>query len=278
MLLRYVLLALGILTLVPQLSAADRYFYSRGGEAYYCKQPVRYSEGCYIVRDNTDVVRVDQYPVISNARAVQMIQSVAPVDSASCCPEADIPVNCVDPPQLAQSCRCSEKCPTVPISRPFKGLRSNTISRSFYKTIGTFEGTIPVPEIEIVKSDAYDFRAKKLSYDCEQSGEHQCTSDCVVKACEVFQKREVCEKRCEMRERSGPLLIAVRTETAPGGGAIIDVFIGNVGASAFPEYPTNLAVLKGRDIQFLRDKLGLPNFDLSTDVRDLGDTDLLKHL
>lgn len=71
--------------------AGDRYFYCDGSRAYYCKPPAQFTEGCYIVRDGTSVIKVGSFPVISSDQATMMMQDYAaplshPVDPVdSCC-------------------------------------------------------------------------------------------------------------------------------------------------------------------------------------------------
>lgn len=82
-----------------------------------------------------------------------------------------------------------------------------------------------------------------------------------------------------MVDRPGPLLLGIRTERDASGERVFDVFIGRIGKSTFPEYPTNLVVIRGRPEAEVRDLLDLPAaFSFATDVEYLSDTDLISHL
>ncbi len=75
----------------------------------------------------------------------------------------------------------------------------------------------------------------------------------------------------------GSLLIAVRT--APKGNQLVaDVYIGKAGHGKFPEYPTNLVVIRGRTQDEIRKLLQNPTIDFQTIIAASQATDLISQL
>lgn len=268
--------------LTSAAKGADRYFYYDGQKGYYCEKPKVYREGCYVVRDETNVVRVNGYPVMSSGRADSLCGSTPPQDDCPCPPTGG---DCY--PRLISPCNCPGAPTSTPISFDYGQPKVVCDKTYFYDGIGVIKGTIPVPQICVTAKETFKFRPRVLKYDCTDadiaSGEgcdgvdcdHANCGDkyCEVKSCEVYCKVENCEKTCKLCPREGELLIAIRK-----GGKLADVFIGQPGAAFYPEYPRNLLVLKASSEARVRDKLKNPNISFADIISGSTSNDLIASL
>lgn len=245
-------MAAALLT-IPALSSAEQYVFIDGSQATFCGKPSAPSSNYYIVRDDPNVVRVNGYTVISSSRANALCsgKTVTNPPASECCGTSPAAHDCL--PHRVASCHCDSSSPEIPITgRQGKLTEKCTVNR-FYDAIGVITGTIPVPVICTTAEETYLFKPKLLAYDCNDPAASEpdcadancddadCNTACQVKSCEVYAKKDECKKTCEMCDRTGQLLIAIRR-----GGTRADVFIGAVGKPSFPEYPENLAVIKNR--------------------------------
>lgn len=282
-------LVLGLCVLSgSSVSASDRYFFCKDGKAYYCSPPASFSEGCYIVRDNTNVVRVDSFPVVSTVRADEMIadcqpsvsQTLPPTTQSECC-DGGTYDDCL--PRLTRSCHCDLSCKPTKITGTQGELKITSKAKPFYDGIGMIDGTIPVPQMCATSEEEYLFRSKLLSYDCGKGAEVGCPEGCnpancphgrcEVRTCEVYEKKENCKVTCELCDREGKLIIAVRA-----GQKVADVIIGKVGKADFPEYPENMVVIRGRTEAEIRRLLKNPNIKFEEIVRNSSTTDLASQI
>ncbi len=259
------LVAILMLSCLGRADAGDRYFIYDGSAGRYCDQPTTYTENCYVVRDEPNVVRVNGYPVMHSSRANALCHEPAVVAKPSdCCGTSPSSDQCL--PHLLKRCRCPGKPTNTPIGGKTGRLQEKCDKEYFYKTICEIQGTIPVPIICVTATEKYEFRPKTLDFDCDdpaapgegcedvECDHSDCQGPCRVASCEVYNKKEYCEKRCELCPREEKLLLAVRRD-----GKTADVFIGRVGANSFPEYPTNLAVIRNRSEAAIRTLLRNPN-------------------
>lgn len=256
-------------------SAQSKYFYSHNGKAYYCVQPQSYMEGCYVVCDDTKVVRVNGYPTISSHRAEELKSaccgSTTP-HTVQCGPTTP---NCL--PRLAHKCHCTAPGEPVPITGEQGPLETYCDAKSFYRGIEEREATVPVPQICVNAHERYNFRPLTLEFDCKDADcpdlkcdFEKCGHDCcVVKTCEVYQCVTDCKLECKLLPQEGTVLIAVRRAQV-NGKYVADVVIGRAGKMDFGAYPENTVILQAATEAQIRSAINLV-VDLSTIA---GTTDL----
>ncbi len=275
--------------------AGNRYFYHQGRNAYYCERPETYTNGCYVVCDEPNVVKINGFPVISTANANQLCQGAAqrgPMvgtppspgvvhptpPSDDCCPPT-IGGNCL--PRIIDPCHCVGDKNVTKICFEPGTLQTVCKTTRFYKAIGTIEGTIPVPQICVTAKEVYKFRPRTLEFDCKdaQCDDVDCKDLdckdhlCKVQSCEVYERVENCDATCKMCPRKGTLVIAIRAN-----GHTADVFIGKAGKASFPEYPRNLVVVQNRSQAEIRRLLQNNAIDFGTIISGSATDNLLEFL
>lgn len=261
---------------VPAI-AGDRYFYRKAGKAYYCVRPQAPMEGCYIICNQSNVTRINGFTCVTQQQVDVWLSQVQVTTTKSrqdpCCDPATGSGGCIEPPRVLHStCHCDDH-KTWPISRDPGPLKTVCKPRTFYEAIDEITGTIPVPQLCAEKQEYYDFRGKTLKYpcrdadlsgtECEDCELDDCKGECKVATCEVYQRRIDCKLRCVKCDREGKLLIAIRRRAKSTDPLRADVFIGKVGKVDFPEYPTNLVVLRNRTQAEIRRHLQNNTIDLS---------------
>ena len=270
------------LSLAATLSGADRYLYCDGTKAYYCKRPAKYVEGCYVVRDDSNVVRVDGYPVISSSKATTMVQAYATPASqpvsvlnpiAACCdgaPAGDCKCKDLDCEPKLSPANCEYTGTTEKEKIPYEIIGKiplRTSSTNCYEKVEEFTYNALVPEILCTTQECVEIGTKKI--ECEVD---ECKPGCSFTVCVPVNKCITKKVECRLTPKPMRHVAYRRTDPNDSPSVSFDIYVINDADSTSPfhaggmpkewlvmhcataeqvhkKFPNMLAKNKGKNIQ-----------------------------
>ncbi len=294
--------------------ARQRYFYCHNGQAYYCQQPEKVTVGCYAVCEDSSVVKIEGFPTITPqlceqkvlaagtptmtiASAPRGVDSVLSDPDLTCCSGTPGDTPCTlghecphqfpDKKNL-QPCHCLSEWDTEDIKGEIGKLNMHCEKVSFYAGIGRVNATVPVPQICRIESEEYRFKSTTISFDCNAPGMKEADCDdvkcktfnhcqrCELRACEICQRASRCVQFCELKDRMGEVVIAVRRGSKDTDPLRADVVIGYKGNHNMDlhAYPENMVLLQNATEEEIKNQLKLPALSLQKIVDDSKTTNL----
>lgn len=236
--LKYCVLVMPVwLSLIGAAAAADRYFYCDGAKAYYCERPAKYSDGCYVVRDDPKVIKVNGFPVVSSSGATAMMNSCSssvirtvsthdPVAACCGCPSTGDckckNLSCqlrLSPP----NCKKSGKTVKTPIPCEIYGtIPKDTEDYNCYEQVYNFDYETNVPKIMCSTQTCYEIGTKKLECKIED-----CKPGCWFNVCVPINDCVTKTVECRLVKQAMPHIIYKRTDPNDNPRVSYDVYVIN---------------------------------------------------